>query len=221
MPLIVFFATSNLLSKIGPTKNEKKFLVSNQSGQRNARQVLANGLIPVILLIFWTFETNPIFAILYLCVVAAATSDTWATEIGMRFSDSPRSIVSARRLEVGESGGVSIAGFIGASAGALLIALIGVPFFASARILSFDAGVIVLIALSGILAQTLDSLMGATIQRKFRCDTCGIERETAVVCCENRTLRGSGWRWVDNDAVNLMSGVGAIILGFIFSGFML
>ena len=221
VPLLVFFATSNLLSKIGHTENEKKSLVSNQSGQRNARQVLANGLIPAVLLIFWTFETNPIFAILYLCALAAAASDTWATEIGMRFSDSPRSILSAQKVQVGASGGVSAAGFFGALSGAALIALTGVLLFDRSGILNSGVGTFAVITAAGMSAQALDSLMGATIQGKFRCGTCGSHSEKPVVCCEAKVQKESGWRWIDNDAVNFMTGIGAAILGFLFAGIIL
>jgi len=67
-----------------------------------------------------------------------------------------------------------------------------------ARPASFDYGPVV-----GAIA---DSVLGATLQARRRCDTCNRETERLVHDCgaESRAVRGLGW--MDNDIVNFLSG---------------
>jgi uncharacterized protein (TIGR00297 family) len=113
--------------------------------------------------------------------VAVATADTWATEIG-RFSPSPPRLVTTWRLtQHGASGGVTNLGIAAACAGALLLAAIGALFA------PVPSGPFVLaVALGGISGSLLDSLLGATIEQR--------------------------WRWIGNDTVNLVATVwGALV----------
>jgi uncharacterized membrane protein len=57
---------------------------------------------------------------------------------------------------------------------------------------------------SGFLASVLDSLLGATVQARYRDLSTGAETEQSFsVAGPNRLLRG--WRWMNNDRVNLFA----------------
>src|SRR5436190_310884 len=56
--------------------------------------------------------------------LAASASDTWATEIGTLHGAAPRSILGLAPVPIGMSGGLTLAGSLGAFAGAALIALV-------------------------------------------------------------------------------------------------
>src|SRR5690606_16605206 len=57
-------------------------------------------------------------------------------------------------------------------------------------------------AVGGIAGMLLDSLLGATVQERFRCPVCQRETEAPVHRCGTPTQRVGGWRGVNNDVVN-------------------
>jgi uncharacterized protein (TIGR00297 family) len=58
-------------------------------------------------------------------ILAAATADTWATEIGGLWGRRVFTLWPLRRVEPGTSGGVSLPGVIGALAGAASVSCLG------------------------------------------------------------------------------------------------
>jgi uncharacterized membrane protein len=55
-----------------------------------------------------------------------------------------------------------------------------------------------------------DSLMGAVVQARFRCDPCDEITERRRHTCGRPARAVSGWAWLDNDGVNLIAtGTGA------------
>jgi uncharacterized membrane protein len=49
---------------------------------------------------------------------------------------------------------------------------------------------------------TVDSLLGAAAQGRFRCPRCSEPSEWRVHRCGAITIAEGGWRWLDNDGVN-------------------
>ena len=165
--LLAFFVTSSVLTK--------------STRGRTARQVFANGGVAALAAALGSW---PAFA----GALAAATSDTWATEIGSLSRTPPRLITTRQMVPPGTSGGMTA---LGTGAGALAAAFIAalavvlVPRAAgpgSAEPIRFGAAV----AAAGIGGMLIDSLIGATLQ--------GDERGVRL---------DRGFAWLDNDAVNL------------------
>jgi uncharacterized membrane protein len=108
-------------------------------------------------------------------------------------------------MEAGTSGGVTPAGTMAGFAGALIIA-------ASASLAIFPlrsgggAGSAGAVALGGVAGMLGDSFLGATVQTQRRCEQCGAGTERAEHC-GLPTAHASGWRWLDNDGVNLLATV--------------
>ncbi len=141
IPLLVFLTFGSLLSKL----NERK-------SKRNLYQVLANGSISFILSIINIFYPSDLWYFIHLCVVSAMASDTFSTEIGMKFSNKAYFILNFKEVEKGTSGGVSLIGFVGGILGSLIISI-----FHSKWIFVF---------LIGILGNIIDSIIGATLENK-------------------------------------------------------
>ncbi len=211
IPMLLFFVGSSLLSKL-PQKNARLAEeIIAKSARRDAAQVLANGLLPALMVIASLLIKNETAFLLYLGGLAAATADTWATEIGLRFGKQPRSILTGKLVAPGTSGGITLAGVLGAILGAALIALTGYlsyHFFKNGgiRLLTFIG-----VTLAGVIAQFVDSLLGATLQRRNRCVVCGKITERGEHCGQT-TNYASGWRWLDNDVVNIACGASGIML---------
>jgi len=149
--LLGFFVSSSLLSK---------------KTSRNHRQVIANGGIAALSALLGSW-------LAFAGSLAAATADTWATEIGQFSPTPPRLITNGTRVPAGTDGGMTLLGTVGGIAGAGLIAGLAVGLGPGGS----GLGLAMRVAVAGVVGMLLDSLLGATVQRKVR--------------------------WVDNDAVNL------------------
>ncbi len=177
--LLGFFLTATLLGRLS----------SRRHGPRNARQVLANGGVALVSAVAWAAGAR--WCLLALPgSLATANADTWATEIGTRWGGPPRSLAWGRILPPHTSGGITRVGTLGGVAGALWIALWWGAFP---------------VLVGGVVGMFADSLLGGTVQVRYRCAVCGTETEEGICACGGETDLVRGVRWVDNDVVNLLA----------------
>ena len=212
--LIFYFAASSTLSRLGYDKKTTRTIsVIEKGGERDAMQVLANGAVfaiaALLAILMPAHETR--WAALAAGALAASASDTWATEIGTLVGGTPRSILGFRPLPFGMSGGVTLAGSIAAVVGAGFIASIALALAWPARA-AFGAFI------GGAAGSTLDSLLGATLQLRRRCDRCNCDTERLVHDCGAGTSRASGIAWLGNDTVNLICGAAGGLLALAITG---
>lgn len=141
--LFAFFVSGSLLTR----------MAGGTGGQRTYRQVLANGGVAALagLLGSWRLAA---------AALAAATADTWATEIGSFSPHAPRLITTWRPVSKGTDGGVTLIGTLGGLAGALLI-------WASAALLFSSQPSRLTVVWAGLAGMIVDSLLGATMQGRF------------------------------------------------------
>ncbi|MBL7074150.1 DUF92 domain-containing protein [candidate division KSB1 bacterium] len=208
LPILVFFFLSSIISKLGKNKKKEYEGLFAKSSRRDLGQVLANGGAAGLLMLGWNFFSNDLFYLLYLGTLAAVTADTWGTEVGLWIGGQPRSILSFKQLPKGASGGITLRGTLGAAVGAGLIALTGYglrPDLIGIRIGTF-------IALSGLLASLVDSVLGITIQAQYECPVCQKLTERARHCGDRVTELKSGFPWIDNDMVNWGCALSGIFL---------
>ena len=205
LPMVGFFFTSSLL----PRALGRPHTIE----PRTAAQVLANGLAPT--LCCWGAMLLPTeaeaFWLGYLASVAAATADTWTTEFGVRFGSPVRHLTTWRCIPAGESGGVSWQGTLAGVGGACVIVLSGQPLLQAVAPLALAAAL-------GVMGMGLDSLLGATLQTRYRCLLCATKTERPL-CCGAPTQRIGGLSGVDNNAVNALStlatAAAGVILGYL------
>ena len=212
--LILYFASSSAMSRFGTNeKTARTRSVIEKGGERDALQVLANGAVFAIAaaLAVAAPEHETRWVALGVGALAVSASDTWATEIGTFIGETPRSILSFAPVPLGMSGGVTLAGGIAAIAGAAFVALL-------ATALAWPPRVAVAALVGGIVGSTLDSLLGATLQLRRRCDRCDCATERAVHDCGERTRRAGGIAWLGNDAVNLVCGAVGGLLALAITG---
>ncbi len=195
-PVLVFFVTSSAFSKIGRDHGERK-----QEDIRNAIQVLANGGVGWVLLLAQNFIETPVLYAGFIGVFAAATADTWATEIGRLAGGIPRSVMNGRPVEKGASGGITLAGTIAALTGSLLIGLILALFTGEYRVSLVTGGI------AGMFGCFLDSVLGATLQVRYRDEATGVVTELP------EGVHHRGLRWMTNDTVNLFCTLSGALAG--------
>jgi len=180
--LLAFFISASALTQ----------LAGGAEGRRNARQVLANGGVAAAAALagWWTAAAG---------ALAAATADTWATEIGAFSPTPPRALFSGRDVPRGTSGGITPLGTAGGILGAAALAALAA--------LLRPAGAPLAVAGAGVAGMLADSCLGATGQGVFECPDCGARFERRGITCHRPLTRVRGWAWLDNDGVNLTATV--------------
>ena len=207
--LVGYFASSTLLSRLGAERKRARLAgMVDKPGARDASQVMANGfpfLFCALLAVFGAIPEPLRLMTLATGSLAASAADTWATEIGTMVGQTPRSILTWQVMTVGESGGVTLVGSLASLAGAAFVGAVAV-------LAGVSAGAFPLIVLGGITGAVADSFLGATVQRRSWCDTCGRATEMRVHDCGTVPRHVAGIAWLENDAVNLVATVtGALV----------
>ena len=239
--LCIFFFSSSILTKL--KAKEKQITTpdfAKGSSKRDAMQVIANGIIPLLFAFgYFFFEVSPNLAFnhtnphdpfspLFIGVFVAFavhTADTWATEIGILSKKRPRLVTKLRQsVDPGTSGGITLDGCFASLLGASLVAttyLISVFIISSVGITQILLVSFNLIAAGGFLGSITDSIEGAAIQGIYYCDYCKKETESNPhKRCGNETRLYRGIQQINNDFVNLSSalilalGISLIILLF-------
>jgi uncharacterized protein (TIGR00297 family) len=216
--LIAFFISSSALSFYRAGDKEKLAEKFAKGHRRDMGQALANGGVAALAAVFSRlFPPQSGGEVLWFagCVgaLSAVTADTWATELGVLSPQPPRLITTGKQVDIGTSGGVTWLGTAASLTGAAFIGLLG---GLGVLILGQEwttAGVLLLVAAAGGLAGSLfDSLLGATLQAIYWCNTCQKETERKVHRCGTDTHLLRGWPWLGNDLVNFFaSAVGALV----------
>ena len=208
LPVVLFFLSSSVLSRIAERLAPDADGRFAKGSERDALQVVANGGVAAFCSILLAAGGGERWYAALLGATAAATADTWATEIGMMAGAPVRLLPSLRRVPRGTSGAVSIPGLAASIAGAVLIAAAALPF-------TRMAGTTMALAVitGGVVGALVDSLLGALVQERFRCARCGRETERATHC-ETPATRIGGWIGVSNDVVNFACTMAGALTSF-------
>ena len=201
MCMAIFFILSSLLSKV----LKRASFYRSKGSERDIVQVYANGGIALLICIIGHFNNDPIMIYLFFSSVAAAMSDTWGTEFGKLSKHKPVSIVSFQPVNHGMSGGITRIGTMGSLLGSCIIGL------SAWLLLPVQSHIIYGIILSGLLASLFDSILGATIQGKYR-DQSGDITEKGT---DNNNLF-QGYSFINNDMVNLLNTTISPIIMYFF-----
>ena len=214
--LVLFFVSSSLLSRWLSKRKEKLGQSFAKGSERDWAQVLANGGLPLLLVILHALQPDWDWVWwVYAGALAAVTADTWATEQGVLSKTSPRLVHSNQVVPRGSSGGVTTTGLFASILGAQLIGLFA-GIWADTH---FDLTTAILIAVAGFTGAIVDSIIGGTVQAVYHCPVCEKETEQHPThrCGEATTLK-RGWPWLNNDLVNLAASFTGALVVFLFIG---
>lgn len=207
--LIAFFASSSALSRFGRTLKSAVLPKFAKGDARDQGQVWANGGIPTLLAVIFGLTGEQLWLTGLAGALAAATADTWATELGVLARVRPRLITTWQPVEPGTSGAISTLGSGAAGLGAAAIA-------ALAGLLTSQVIIMLPILLGGLLGATVDSMLGATVQGVYWCPACEqVTERSPLHSCGGETTHHRGWRWLGNDLVNFAA---SIVGGFAAMG---
>lgn len=203
--LLFFFTTSTAVSRWRAAERDRLVApLVEKGGPRDAIQVLANGGLFALAATLSTRGDAFTWQAVAAGAIAAATSDTWSTEVGTVAGGTPVGILSGRQVAPGTSGGITMQGTMAALAGAFAAAIVTtvvgwpIPWHA--------------VLAGGIAGSIIDSVLGSAVQERRWCQSCGVQTERRIHACGTSTVYRGGIRGCDNDVVNLMSTIaGAVI----------
>lgn len=153
--VLFFFISASLLSQdIAAT--DESFSIKFR---RDGRQVWANGFWLCLWILIWFISGNIIFLAASVASIAAATSDTWATELGSNRKNKTYLITNLNEVSAGTDGGVSIKGSLGALCGS---AIIGALCWLLLNEINLITAVI--ISITGFFGCFVDSFLGVKFQ---------------------------------------------------------
>lgn len=191
--LVMFFSTSSVLDRL----SARTRLDQARGQRRDWVQVVSNGGVPVLCTIIHAFTGSTAWLIAAFGGIAAATADTWSSEIGRASASNPILITTGKRVPRGTSGAISARGILASVAGALMIG--GITLFVPES----SIRITLLVMLAGIAGSVLDSLLGATVQERRFCPSCQLATESNPHSCGFPSLIVGGINGFNNDIVNL------------------
>lgn len=155
--LLVFFVVGTTASRI-KAEHKKQFGLFQKT--RSTENVIGNGGIALIMAV-----TGNLYG--FLGSLSTATADTLSSELGILSKKRPVLITTFRPVKTGTDGAISVLGTAAELLGVAIILLTIFLFNLANGFGSIDlAKVLAITAVSGLFGCTVDSLVGATIERK-------------------------------------------------------
>ena len=215
-----FFGNSNVASKLmarsAVKRNGGATASRKHSGPRALRQVLANSVPFLACALAYTATGEPWLLLLASGALAASTADTWASEVGVYSRRPPVNILTREPMQRGLSGGVSPLGLAATVVGAVTSAFLAMLLFhAFGYAIPTGPDAFFFIIACGVVGSLVDSVLGVVMQAKYRCPNDAEGGLVETPPCGAQAALVSGYAWVTNDAVNLMSGIAVVLLGLL------
>jgi uncharacterized protein (TIGR00297 family) len=171
--LLIFLFSSFAATRYRYELKRKRKVAEPKGGKRGFENVLANGYVPMVIALLSFPYPSPIpyidktvATVMYITAIAAAASDTLASEIGV-FAKRTYMITSWKKVKAGVNGGVSALGTGCALFAAFYATIIGwllIGLWSS--YLPSNPIYILIPLLLGFLGCHIDSLLGATLENK-------------------------------------------------------
>ncbi|MGC8931805.1 MAG: DUF92 domain-containing protein [Candidatus Methanodesulfokora sp.] len=208
LPLLTFFVIGSIFTKYKYDLKEIKGAAESEKGRRGWSNVLANGIPPLIFLLIWKISSNDGFLLAFFSSIAADTSDTLSNEVGVLSKKDPVLLFYWRRVPAGTSGAISSLGTIAAFLSSLLISL------ESYIISGGNTRFLVIPAFCGFLGSIIDSILGALVQEKRVCPSCGRITENKSHCGFH-TRHIAGVKGFGNGLVNFIMSLAAGVISLV------
>jgi uncharacterized protein (TIGR00297 family) len=180
--LLTVFVLTWVATRFGYKRKQRLGTAEARTG-RDALQVLANlGTSSICAVLYAAVWPDRRLLVAMAAALAEAAADTVSSEMGQALGGEPRLITTRQKVEPGTDGAVTLAGTMDGATAAVAVGLV----FALSQTLSWR--LFAVCAGAGVAGMILDSLLGATLERKH---------------------------WLRNNAVNFASTIFAAALAFL------
>ena len=159
--LLAFFVLGSAATKLGYRRKAAQGLAQEEGGRRGARHAFANCGTALACAAFAATTDHPlVFLLAFAGAFATAAADTAGSEIGQLYGRRAFLITSLRRVPPGTDGAVSAEGTAAGIAAAALLGALG----AWLGLYPWAGAAVVVVA--AILGTVIESLAGATLERR-------------------------------------------------------
>jgi len=165
LAVVAYLALGSLVTRIGLQDKQQRGLAEARGGRRGPENGWGSALVGALVAMLATRTPSAWTAPLLLAFAAsfsAKLADTFGSELGKRWGRHTVLITTLRPVPAGTEGAVSLEGTAASLVGALLMALV---MLGLGLIRSPADGLVV--AAVALLATLLESLIGATLQRRW------------------------------------------------------
>jgi uncharacterized protein (TIGR00297 family) len=176
LAVVAYLALGSLVTKLGYRAKAAEGLAEARGGRRGPENVwgsAATGAALALLIPLLPAAATPLLLLGFAASFAAKLADTFGSEIGKRWGRSTVLITSLRPVARGTEGAISLEGTVASGFGGALMAAL---MLALGLLDGWRAWL--LVSLVALLATLLESLIGATLQRR--------------------------WSWLSNELVNAL-----------------
>ncbi len=165
LSVVIYLLFGSLVTKIGFKFKKEQGIAEKRGGRRGPENVWGSAATGVFLAIMTKFNAANLimFKVGFAASFAAKLADTFGSEIGKRFGKDTYLITSLKKVERGTEGGISIEGTSASVLGSIFMAFIMLRL----SIISTKNHFII-VAVAGILATLSESIIGATLQNKYK-----------------------------------------------------
>ncbi len=165
--LLLFYAIGSGVTKFKYAVKLERGIAEQAGGARGYENVFSNSLPALFFVMNYGAFKYELLKVAFVASVACALGDTMASEVG-KTAEKVYLITNLKRVRPGESGGISLIGEVSALAGCFIVSISALLM----GILDFYQSVIALI--SGFLGVHVDSLLGATLEKKGVLNNAGV-----------------------------------------------
>jgi uncharacterized protein (TIGR00297 family) len=159
--MVCYFILGTAVTYVGRDIKEARGIAEKRSGARGPENLWGSAAVGAMCAVGYLIKPNPLWLLGYTASISAKLADTCASEIGKAYGKHTYLITNLQAVPPGTEGAVSIEGTLAGVVGALLIALVG---WSTQLIDSWDIPICVIAA---FVANTLESLIGATLQNRY------------------------------------------------------
>jgi uncharacterized protein (TIGR00297 family) len=190
LAVVAYLVLGSLVTRLGLRQKQERGLAEARGGRRGPENVWGSALVGAVLAMLAARAPQAWVAPLLVGFAAsfsAKLADTCGSEIGKRWGRRTLLITSLRPVPPGTEGAVSLEGSAASLAGALLMGLVMLALG-----LIEGPGLWLLVAAVGLVATLAESVIGATLQRR--------------------------WHWLSNELVNGLQTLLAALLALALVG---
>lgn len=200
----------SLVSKL--LKNNVSGVVK-KTGKKDITEIFVNGIWSLLAILLFAIFKNKIFFVITLVAMSEGFVDSLASDVGTLSKQNPYDFIHRKTVPKGLSGGITVMGctasFIGAIVFSTAIKFVcDIPYY-----------MIFLLTLIIYFGAVIDSVLGSLLQAKYQCTVCSELTEREEHCNKETQLIG-GFKYINNDTVNMLSGMFVFLFSFILFVFL-
>jgi len=177
--VLLFFVLGGVSTKYRYAYKELRGVAQSRKGVRGYENVFSNTLPALALVVLFRAlpEFQPVIFAGFLACMATATADTLASEVGETSKSPPRLITTLKPVGVGEDGGITLLGETASLLGAAATGVLAFALLALGLEGEVQCEPLVMLSVAvvcGFLGTNIDSLLGATLQRRGMLSNSGV-----------------------------------------------